>query len=52
MSQSSNQSHKSIVEQIADAVRSRQISKLGNFLDIDIQKKTNSKSYLHKDSES
>jgi len=42
MSQSSNQSHKSIVEQFADSVSSRQVSKLDNFLEADVQKTTNS----------
>jgi transcriptional regulator of heat shock response len=43
MSQSSNQSHKSIVEQFADAVSNRQVNKLDNFLEADVQKTTNSK---------
>jgi hypothetical protein len=43
MSQSSNQSHKSIVEKFAEAVSNRQVDKLDKFLDKDVQKTTNSK---------
>lgn len=43
MSQSSNESYKSIIEQFANAVSSHQIDKLDKFLDSNVQKTTDSK---------
>ncbi len=43
MSQPSNQSHKSIVDKFTEAVSNRQINKLNNLLEDDVQKTTDSK---------
>jgi hypothetical protein len=43
MSQSSNQSHKSIVQKFSEAVSSHQINNLDHFLEDDVQKTTDSK---------